>query len=674
MKKKILSLTLALTLGLGLLTVPASAAEVTVVKPLEGYEKCFNYQIYSDGMLAVEKTDGGNTYLDRNGDEIAGGPFDQVQDFSEGLAAAQPKLTNWRDYKGYGYIDKTGEMVIEPQFNFAGQFHEGVARVQDAETKKYGIIDKTGNVVIPLEYGRNNNGAYVHEPSDGLILAYDEPNGYWGYFDTKGNIAIPFQYASADDFHAGYAKVRLGKKETFIDKTGRDILGDHYEYPEQLTLEGEPVALFSARDTAATDRNSYYVFDGNGQVVAGPYESFGRGGFDKGFVSGLMAVCKADGGDYKHGYINTAGQEVIPCGTYKPINSSAINAFVDGYALVNTQDNTRVIINTAGQITATLPQDLKYNAEKWSGGFLAVSSDESGRNRWGFINAYGQQVVECKYQYVAAFSGGVAVVQDFAGKYGLVNAAGQEIVPCKYNSIDKFINGVAVVSIDNRYGLINTAGQEILPCVYDDDSSVNSGSTGALKNTLQNGGEEVCAILRNRDTGRYDFIRITTDYVAPTQPAIPTQPVTPVQPAANTAYASTQKVLVDGTSVEFQCYALKDASGNATNYIKLRDMASILNGTSVQFQVGWNGAVNIETGKAYTPNGSEMNTPFSGDRGYEAATAATNVNGAPAALEAIVLTDDQGGAYTYYKLRDLGSALGFKVDWSAEKGIFIETK
>ena len=95
MKKKILSLTLALTLGLGLLTVPASAAEVTVVKPLEGYEKCFNYQIYSDGMLAVEKTDGGNTYLDRNGNEIAGGPFDQVQDFSEGLAAAQPKLPNW---------------------------------------------------------------------------------------------------------------------------------------------------------------------------------------------------------------------------------------------------------------------------------------------------------------------------------------------------------------------------------------------------------------------------------------------------------------------------------------------------------------------------------------------------------------------------------------------------
>ena len=150
--------------------------------------------------------------------------------------------------------------------------------------------------------------------------------------------------------------------------------------------------------------------------------------------------------------------------------------------------------------------------------------------------------------------------------------------------------------------------------------------------------------------------------------------VQPVTPAASTAYASTQKVLVDGKSVEFQCYALKDAKGNDTNYIKLRDIASILNGTAVQFAVGWNGAVNIETGKAYTPNGSEMSTPFSGNRSYENATAPTNINGQTAALEAIMLKDDKGGAYTYYKLRDLGTSLGFRVDWSAEKGIFIETK
>ena len=153
-----------------------------------------------------------------------------------------------------------------------------------------------------------------------------------------------------------------------------------------------------------------------------------------------------------------------------------------------------------------------------------------------------------------------------------------------------------------------------------------------------------------------------------------TQPQPTEQPTGGTAYASTQNVLVDGGAVEFQCYALKDEKGNDTNYVKLRDVAQVLNGTAAEFEVGWNGAVNIETDKAYTSNGSEMHTPFSGDRAYEAATAPTNVNGAQAALEAIVLKDDAGGAYTYYKLRDLGTALNFKVDWSAEKGIFIETE
>lgn len=142
---------------------------------------------------------------------------------------------------------------------------------------------------------------------------------------------------------------------------------------------------------------------------------------------------------------------------------------------------------------------------------------------------------------------------------------------------------------------------------------------------------------------------------------------------AKTAYASTQEIEVDGKKVTFEAYALKDANGNDTNYIKLRDVASVLNGTPAQFDVGWNGSVTITTGQAYTPNGSEMNTPYSGNRFYQDASAATVVNGSPVELSAILLTDDNGNGYTYYKLRDLGTALGFTVDWSVERGIFIET-
>lgn len=149
------------------------------------------------------------------------------------------------------------------------------------------------------------------------------------------------------------------------------------------------------------------------------------------------------------------------------------------------------------------------------------------------------------------------------------------------------------------------------------------------------------------------------------------QPVT--VPAGGLAYTSTQIVMVDGRAMQFQMYALKDARGNDTNYIKLRDLAYVLNGTKAQFDVGWNGAVNVQTGRPYTAIGEEMHTPFSGNRAYEMAAAPTNVNGAPVSLTAILLKDDNGGGYTYYQLRDLGRALGFNVGWEAGKGIFVET-
>lgn len=137
-------------------------------------------------------------------------------------------------------------------------------------------------------------------------------------------------------------------------------------------------------------------------------------------------------------------------------------------------------------------------------------------------------------------------------------------------------------------------------------------------------------------------------------------------PAAdpNTAYLNTQTVLLDGKPVLFQTYALKDAKGNLTNYIKLRDLAWYLNGTPARFSVDWQpGQITLTPGGAYYANGSELSTPFFGDRPYRAGTDKTVVDGTPRAIASIVLTDDKGGGYTYYQLRDLGRNLGFNVSY-----------
>jgi len=47
----------------------------------------------------------------------------------------------------YGYIDKTGNYVIEPKFYGAESFSEGLALVYE-KNKGEGFIDKTGEYVI----------------------------------------------------------------------------------------------------------------------------------------------------------------------------------------------------------------------------------------------------------------------------------------------------------------------------------------------------------------------------------------------------------------------------------------------------------------------------------------------------------------------------------------------
>jgi hypothetical protein len=78
----------------------------------------------------------------------------------------------------FGYIDKSGKYVIEPAFEQAGSFSEGLAPV----SKK----------------------------------------NMWGYINASGNVVIPIRYSYADKFSNGAAKVMLNNKWLEIDKEGKE--------------------------------------------------------------------------------------------------------------------------------------------------------------------------------------------------------------------------------------------------------------------------------------------------------------------------------------------------------------------------------------------------------------------------------------------------------------------
>ncbi|MBR5085790.1 MAG: TonB family protein [Muribaculaceae bacterium] len=123
----------------------------------------------------------------------------------------------------------------------------------------------------------------------------------------------------------------------------------------------------------------------------------------------------------KYGFINTEGEEVVPC-----IYDEAYN-FKDGFALV------------------------------------------MANRKFGFVNTDGDEVVPCKYDYINIrdlFSYGYADVR-LNGQYGIVNTTGKEIVPCAYDLIN-WIDGVLFkVKLNEKYGLFNSSGKELAPCIYE---------------------------------------------------------------------------------------------------------------------------------------------------------------------------------------------------------------
>jgi len=76
--------------------------------------------------------------------------FEEADPFSEELAAMRVK-DKW------GYIDKDGKFIIEPQFSFALRFMEGKALVRKGESLHY--INKDGEKVSDPPYSP------VKEPS-----------------------------------------------------------------------------------------------------------------------------------------------------------------------------------------------------------------------------------------------------------------------------------------------------------------------------------------------------------------------------------------------------------------------------------------------------------------------------------------------------------------------------
>jgi hypothetical protein len=126
------------------------------------------------------------TYVDRSGREIRA-PLSvrRAASFSDGLAAVVPdSVLRLRGgcAKG-GYLNVRGEWAIEPQFDDLRDFSEGLAAVNSGARcgigGKWGYVGKDGKVVVPFQY------KFAGEFKSGHACVAQAEQ--WKLIDAKGN-------------------------------------------------------------------------------------------------------------------------------------------------------------------------------------------------------------------------------------------------------------------------------------------------------------------------------------------------------------------------------------------------------------------------------------------------------------------------------------------------------
>lgn len=107
----------------------------------------------------------------------------------------------------WGY-KQLGEWVIEPRFDDAKSFHDGLACVK--LYGKWGYIRKNGKVAIPYKY----EDAKTFSEGLAPVMLYQK----WGFINGKGESVIPFRYVKVSTFKDGLASVNDGAIEGYINK------------------------------------------------------------------------------------------------------------------------------------------------------------------------------------------------------------------------------------------------------------------------------------------------------------------------------------------------------------------------------------------------------------------------------------------------------------------------
>ena len=259
----------------------------------------------NDNLIIVQVKNGKYGYVDKTTLKFKIDPiFDECFPFDEDFAKV---MIN----KKYGFINRSGKIVIKPKYDYAERFSDGIAWASMANQDST-YINKEGKTVIKVKTD------YILNFSENLSPALT--NGKYGYVNKNTKKIIPNKFQFAGKFVDGIAKVKFENKWGYIDKTGNWVIKPIFESLKDFKENIAPARL---------DKKWGYIDKSGNWVVKNILE------YADGFSNGLGLV-KLNG---KYGYIDNTGNFVISP-VFEKAESFVFNiAKVNGNSYVDNKGN-----------------------------------------------------------------------------------------------------------------------------------------------------------------------------------------------------------------------------------------------------------------------------------------------------------------------------------------------
>lgn len=357
-------------------------------------------------------------YVDRSGELVIPLGLVYAGSFDEELAAAR---------RGYyhGYVDKAGRFAIYPQFESAGGFSEGLSGVSTDD--KWGYIDREGEFVIAPLFG------FADGFTEGLApvnFETDPEKNYWGYYkygyiDANAAVVIEPQYKMALRFSEGRAIVGrgYGKGMWFVDRSGERVGDETYLNARSFSEGLAPVC----RECSS---KPYWVcgyLDSDGEIAIDHQFALAEP-----FSEGLAAVMIEREGEAAWGFIDQSGEFVI--GPHAEWHSA--EGFSDGLAMIAVTDRANEFVVDA------LGRGMSH-------------CDDAEIPKRGYIDHAGEFVIEPRFVYASSFSEGLAGAsvpdpEGYGSLYGFIDKTGRFMIEPAYDDVGAFSEGMAWVKKDDK--------------------------------------------------------------------------------------------------------------------------------------------------------------------------------------------------------------------------------